>query len=262
MRQVRLAGVLLFALSGCPDGQPPATTGGATETTGSTGSTTGPTGGATTSTDMLMRCEPLCEADEQCLIDGADTGFRCLQGRCVYPPCTDDAGCVADLSGWKTACAGDDGCGGEERCIDAGGGQGRCALRPGTFACAEFGLQELMRPALAGGEQVVVCGNPDAVCEAGECVAPCKGDDACMPEMGHPTCDTASGRCVCTSDQDCAASKVPGFAACEDGRCGCRTDADCEGGPNVDACYAGACGCASDRTCTVNYFDGAQLACR
>lgn len=261
-RARRLVVGLFFALgSGCPGGQPPgATEGGTGEATA--GSETGePTGGATTGEPALMRCEPLCQGDDDCTIDGADMGFRCIEGRCAYPPCEDDARCVADLSNWKKPCAGDGECGAEERCIDIGGGAGRCALRPGTFACADFGLQELMRPALAGGEQVVVCGNPDAVCEAGECRAPCAGDEACAPEMGHPTCEPGSGRCVCTSDQDCVDSKLPGFVACEGGRCGCRTDADCEGGANVDACYAGACGCASDQTCTVDYFDAATLVC-
>lgn len=244
------------------DGTTAETTADATAgaTTGPTGGAT--TGGATTGPAPLLRCEPLCTADAQCLIGGQDKGFRCLDGRCVYPPCTSDERCVADLSGWMTACTDDKGCQAEERCIDAGAGEGRCALRPGTFACADFGLQELMRPALAGGEQVVVCGNPDAVCQAGECAAPCASDDACAPEMGHPRCDAASGRCVCETDQDCLASKLPGFVACEGGRCGCRADADCQGGANVDACYAGACGCASDQVCTVNYFDGATLVCQ
>lgn len=233
-------------------------TGGETgEPTGGTGSETGePTGGA-----ELMRCEALCEGDDDCLIAGDDTGFRCLAGRCVYPSCTDAEGCVADLSGWKKPCAGDGECQAVEGCIDVGGGVGRCALRPGMFACADFGLQELMRPAIGGGE-LVVCGNPSAVCEAGECRSPCTGDDSCAAELGHPTCETASGRCVCTSDQDCADAMVPGFVACEGGRCGCRTDDDCKGGNNVDACYEGACGCASDRACTVNFFDGGMLACQ
>lgn len=262
MRVCRRAGVLLFALlgMGCPPGQKGTTAAETTEgTTGaSTGGSTGePTGGA-----VLMRCEPLCDGDDDCTIDGADMGFRCLAGRCAYPPCTGDAGCVADLSGWKNPCAGDGECQAVEGCIDVGGGVGRCALRPGTFACADFGLQEVMRPAIAGGAQVVVCGNPNAVCEAGECRAPCAADDGCAAEMGHPTCEVASGRCVCTSDKDCTSAMVPGFVACLEGRCGCRTDADCEGGPNVDACYGGACGCASEEVCTVEFFDGAALACQ
>jgi hypothetical protein len=262
MRVSRRALVLLFALlgAGCPPGQPMTTADGTTGTTGTTGgaSETGePTGGA-----ALMRCEPLCDADAECRIGGEDMGFRCLEGRCVYPPCTDAEGCVADLSGWRKPCAADGECEPVEGCIDIGGGAGRCALRPGMFACADFGLQEVMRPAIAGGEPVVVCGNPNAVCEAGECRAPCTADDGCAAEMGHPTCEVASGRCVCKSDQDCAGAMVPGFVACADGRCGCRTDSDCEGGPNVDACYGGACGCASDEACTVKYFDGAALACQ
>lgn len=210
----------------------------------------------------VMRCESLCDADADCRLGGEDLGFRCRAGVCAYPPCTSDAPCVAELSNWRRPCKAGAECAAEEVCIDVGGGDGRCALAPGAFQCAEFGLSEVTRPALMGGAARTVCGNPDARCRQGECVAPCKGDDSCAPEMGHPHCDPASHACVCASDEECVAAGVPGYAACMSGRCGCRFDADCQGGTNVDACYAGVCGCSADAACTTPVFDGAALSCR
>lgn len=210
----------------------------------------------------VLRCESLCDVDADCRLGGEDLGFRCLDGVCGYPPCTSDAQCVAELSNWRRPCAVKGDCAAEETCIDVGGGDGRCALAPGALQCGDFGLSEMMRPAFVGGEARTVCGNPQAICAAGECVAPCTSDDTCAPEMGHPHCDLQARACVCESDQECVAAAVPGFAACLDGRCGCRTDADCKGGTNVDVCYAGVCGCSSDQACTSPVFDAAPLACR
>jgi hypothetical protein len=213
-------------------------------------------------TAEVTRCESLCGADVDCRLGGQDLGFRCRDGLCAYPPCSTDAHCVAELSNWRRPCAQGSECAAEEACIDVGGGDGRCALAPGSFMCAEFGLVEVVRPTLGGGAGRTVCGNPEARCVRGECEAPCASDDACAPAMGHPHCDPATRACVCASDQECVAAGVPGYAACTRGRCGCRADADCEGGTNVDACYAGACGCSADRACTTPVFDHATLACR
>lgn len=255
---------------------PPADSGTASEpqttssTTGPTGgptsSETGPTSGSTgaettTAGPEAKRCESQCDNDRDCRIGGGDLGFRCIDGLCLFPPCTSDAQCLAELSGWKTPCAGPGDCAAQEACVlvaDAG----RCALTPGTFACADFGLVELTLPPFAGGREVTVCGQAAATCEAGACQSPCAGDEACPPQTGHPFCDVPSGQCVCQIDQDCVDSNLPGYVQCIAGRCGCAVDSDCAGGQNVDTCYAGACGCAADSTCTMTVFDGAALSCQ
>ncbi|WP_170136066.1 hypothetical protein [Nannocystis exedens] len=237
-----------------------ATTG--TTTTTETGPTTGSTGGeSTTGGGEAKRCQSQCDNDRDCRIDGGDLGFRCIDGLCLFPPCTSDAQCLAELSGWKTPCAGPGECAAEEACVlvaDAG----RCALTPATFACADFGLVEQTLPLFEGRGEATVCGQAAATCEAGACQSPCAGDEACLPQTGHPVCDVPSGACVCQIDQDCLDSGLPGYVQCVAGRCGCAVDSDCAGGQNVDTCYAGACGCSADATCTVAVFDGAPLVCQ
>lgn len=230
---------------------------GGLTTAATSGSTAATTGG---STGSLMRCESLCRSDADCEYMGGDIGFRCLAGACVYPACAGDEPCVAELSGWLQPCAGAGECQALQACVDVDG-QGRCANLSESFPCADFGLQPIERPTVEGGT-ALVCGNPDVVCAEGECFDPCKEDLECAPVMGHPTCEVATGACVCTSDVDCLMAQVPGFVTCLDGRCGCRKDADCEGGTNVDTCYEGACGCSSDATCTAMIFDGGSLACK
>lgn len=267
----RVGNVLVaMLLAACPT--QPGVTGTASTTSGSTGSATGsgPTesssssssGGATTTAGAQpMRCASQCEGDRDCLVAGEDKGFRCVAGLCDVPACTSDERCVADYSGWKTPCADQAGCAAGEACIDVEG-EGRCALAPGVFACADFGLVELARPTVAGDMMVTVCGQANVSCEAGECVAPCSGDDACPAQMGHPFCNVMSGQCECQIDQDCLDSQLPGYTLCLGGRCGCGSDADCDGGQNVDTCYSGVCGCSSDATCTQMIFDGAPLTCQ
>lgn len=215
---------------------------------------------STTEPAELMRCESLCESDRDCLRDGEDIGFRCIDGVCVYPACTSDANCVAELSGWQKVCAGQDGCDAMEACVEVEG-EGRCALEPGLFTCADFGLAELTRAPIEGGRPVAVCGQAMASCVEGECITPCT-EATCAPQMGHPFCEPVTGQCVCQIDQDCLDASLVGFVQCIDGRCGCASDSDCAGGTNVDTCREGACGCSSDATCTTMVFDGAPLSCQ
>lgn len=217
------------------------------------------TGESTGGGGPAKRCEPHCGGDEDCLYKGGDIGFRCIGGVCVFPACASDDACIAELSGWTGACAGPGDCAAAQACVVVDGA-GVCANTTDALSCADFGLAAISWPTLGGGT-AMVCGNPDARCEGGECVDPCKTDDECAPVMGRPTCEAMSGRCVCTEDLDCLSSGLPGFVTCIDGSCGCRKDVDCEGGSNVDTCYAGVCGCSSDATCTTAIFDGATLVC-
>lgn len=234
------------------------TTGPAMTTSSTTSTSTGDD--PTTAGPEAKRCQSHCESDRDCRVDGGDLGFRCVDGLCVFPACTGDAQCVAELSGWQTPCAAQGECAAEEACV-AVDGQGRCALMPGLFACVDFGLAELMRPPIEGGAEVTVCGQAAAVCVAGECTTPCTGDDTCPSMLGHPSCEAMTGQCVCQTDQDCLDSGLPGYTRCFAGRCGCAEDSDCAGGKNVDTCYAGACGCSADAACNEPVFDGATLAC-
>jgi hypothetical protein len=237
--------------------EPPTTGSPPTTSTTTTDSTSAE---PTTAGDELKRCASRCQIDRDCLVGGMNYGFRCLDGLCLYPPCSSDVQCLADLSGWKQPCAGQAECAAVEACVEVEGA-GRCALKPGMFSCADFGLVEVQRAPIEGGRPLTVCGQELAVCEAGECSRPCTSDESCPAAMGHPRCEPESGRCVCEFDQDCLDSGLPGFVRCVEGRCGCASDSDCAGGQNVDTCYAGVCGCSSDAACTAQVFDGAPLSC-
>lgn len=245
----------------------PATTAtepGTTAATTTTGEPTTDTSGEPTTgaPSGLQRCQPTCEVDADCSFDGADIGFRCVAGVCDLPPCIDDLGCQQTYSGWTTPCMGATECFMGEVCIDIGGGDGRCAISPTPeFMCGDLGLDELMRPALEGGADVLVCGNQDATCVGAVCKNPCQSDAECNPQTGQPHCDTGTGECTCASDQECQDSMQPGLVACVAGRCGCTVDADCEGGTNVDACFDGACGCSSGAACTDPIYDNVVQIC-
>jgi hypothetical protein len=273
---MRIFGLLGVLLTGCPPAdsgtasEPPTTSSttaatdtGTSPTSSSTSSTTttGTSGEPTTAGAEAKRCQSQCDNDRDCRVGGGDLGFRCIDGLCLYPDCTSDAQCLAELSGWKNPCAGPSDCAAEEACVLVAD-VGRCALTPGTFACADFGLVERTLPAFDGGPDVTVCGQAAATCEAGACQSPCGGDEGCQAQTGHPVCDVPSGECVCQIDQDCLDSGLPGYVQCVAGRCGCAIDSDCADGQNVDTCYAGVCGCAADTTCTVTIFDGAPLVCQ
>lgn len=255
-----LISTLTAAPVACGDAGGDASAGSSTGTSSTTADTTVE---PTTGEPGLQRCEPTCEADADCTLGGDDIGFVCVDGVCGLPPCTDDDACVALLSGWSTGCGAQAECAADEVCVEIAADDGRCAVAPGPmFACADFGLEEVLRPTIEGDANATVCGSPDAACVAGACAAPCKSDAACPAFLGAPHCDRATGQCTCSSDAECLATMQPGLVACIAGRCGCTGDADCVGGTNVDTCYAGACGCAGAASCTDPVFDGATQVCR
>jgi len=237
------------------------------DTTDATPTSTGPTDAPTTSTTTgtpggLMRCTPTCTVNADCTLGGMDIGFTCVDGECGPPPCVDDLGCQQILSGWNKPCTNTAECTMGEACIDIGAGEGRCAIQPGRiFKCTDFGLVDLMMPALADGVALVVCGNIDATCKADACFDPCQSDAECPAEQGTPHCQQATGECTCAADDECQATMQPGFTACIDGRCGCSDDADCAGGTNVDVCVTGSCACSSTAACTAPVFDNVTQLC-
>lgn len=227
-----------------------------------TGTSSESTGTPTTGdAETLQRCQPTCTADSDCTIGGTDIGFRCVTGVCRPPPCSDDAACILTLSGWTTPCADQSACSVDQACV-AVGDEGRCATRPSMdLQCIDLGLAERTLPTIAGDMNVTVCGVLTASCDAGICSAPCTSDAACPAQLGHPTCELATGACICTEDRDCQDTMKPGLIACIAGRCGCRSDMDCTGGVNVDICFAGACGCSGPATCSTQVFDAAVQIC-
>ncbi len=242
----------------------PNTSAGSTGSTSDdpTTATTEPTTEPTTGTPgELMRCTATCTADNDCTLDGMDIGFTCVEGECGFPACTTDEACQQLFSGWSEPCTMTAGCLMGEACIDIGGGEGRCATEAGPgFACGDFGLAELTKPAVEGGD-VTVCGNTDATCTDAACTSPCKSDADCPVEQGAPHCALDTGECRCSADAECQATLQPGFNVCLDGRCGCSGDADCAGGTNVDTCVAGSCGCSSTAACTDPVFDHTTQVC-
>ncbi len=263
VRPLLLCSALLTA---CPDDRCDGSDCVATTATTSTSepTTTAPTGtsGDPTGTPPeLMRCQPTCRADADCLVSGMAIGFACVAGVCGLPACVDDLACQHLFSGWSTPCLTSSECFSGQVCIEVAG-EGRCATQPdANFACSDLGLVELMRPALVDDQPVIVCGNDDAACVDGVCRDPCARDSDCDPQNGHPHCELATGECTCASDVQCSATGIPGLVACLAGRCGCAGDDDCVGGINVDTCYAGECGCSATATCSEQSFDGAVLTC-
>lgn len=244
---------------GTTDGTSAGTSGGGTESGSSSGSMT--TGG---SAGGGMYCTEQCQVDADCLIDGADNGFKCVSSYCqkdVGGLCTGDAECVALLSGWVLACNNDNECPGQI-CIDDGG-KGVCANAPSDFLmCDQLGMDEVQAKAYPGGESVTACANSNAKCDSGVCVDPCASDADCanFPD-GYKHCNVGTGLCGCASDSECAG--VIDASVCVDGLCRCASDADCTSLPYADACYDGFCGCSSGAACN-DYpptFDGTKVGC-
>jgi hypothetical protein len=188
-----------------------------------------------------MVCMHTCAADEDCqAAGGTDIGFICEGGACANGnPCTDDASCVPQLSGWAfvPCTAGGGECDAAMQvCVDLGDGTGGCATPPSEFVMCETIGQEEVEVTDIDGNPATVCGNTSGVCntDTGFCSVPCVDDTTC----GTLTCDTASGNCVCTEDAQCGEGLT------------CNTDTGaCEGG-----------GCMEDADCT-NPFNGGTVTC-
>src|SRR5690606_29233117 len=213
-------------------------------------------------------CAHQCSSDADCLVGGMDVSLTCQDSFCTGESsgCTDNAECVALLSGWATACTSG---GGEcdataQVCVQVGDG-GACATPPGEFfACDSVpGWAELEVPDIDG-NNVTVCGNPNAECsDEGFCFSPCQSDDDCASEA-YPVCDTTSGLCGCGSDADCATIGQPHLSVCNAGVCGCGEDQQCVDGNAGDVCTTdGFCGCSGDAACAnvPNTFDGGMISC-
>lgn len=210
-------------------------------------------------------CVEHCQADGDCLIDGQDVGYTCMQGTCstgTSGNCSADLDCQILFSGWVTPCMSQAECP-NQFCIDIGGGEGRCAYGPNDFIdCATLQQSEILMPPIEGGPDIPVCSNVDYACVDELCQNPCEVDADCANFPGLPRCNAGTGRCECSSDADCAGSGVEGFTACKTTYCGCASDAACVGlGVNADTCYDGFCGCSSAAVCTTQSFDGTQVAC-
>lgn len=214
-------------------------------------------------------CLHRCDADADCLVDGADLGLTCVDRACTNPDtaaqCTDDAQCVAKLSGWDAGApctAGGAEChAGTQACIEVFG-DGHCVTVPDDFIRCETLLLTEVQLTDLDGHDVTVCGNPNASCTDGGCLSPCHTDDDCH-SPAWPRCDPDSGRCGCGDDADCATLGLPTLSACVEGRCGCADGAACAEAGLGDACVSGTCTCTGDPACrgADNLFDGGQVAC-
>ena len=269
------AGIPLLAcllLAACGPGQtavPDASTGAASVTGGTSGApptttaaedtTTPPTTGAAgldsdsdpgadtsseTATDPTGHekvCWEECAVDGDCTIDGIDKALKCVDGRCGRY-CSDNADCVAQISGWYTACVSQGDCPGQV-CVDIGGGRGRCATALGDgLMCPGSKQVAVMYPVLEGRMSVTVCAYPDWMCIDGGCMDPCADDSDCDSDI-YTKC-FPNGQCGCADDAACFPDRCY-----PEGHCGCGSDADCDGDlPKCDT-DTGFCGCFEDANC-------------
>jgi hypothetical protein len=281
---------LTLAATGCDDGGGGSTDtgrldGGGTDgggTDGGGGTDTGGGGGGTF-------CAEECTDAADCEIDGMNTlGFVCTDGRCTLPSsagCSEDAECVAQLSGWSqvdsddpdflpdTPCTADgptlpatcaDGevcCATGQVCLEGG----FCASpADGVVSCETLTRDEVEATGI-GGDSVMVCGDEsaaDATCESGGvCRNPCEADADCAGDV-FPTCNTTTGNCECEqSPNSCAGNPVGGTVCQANGTCGCAENDDCMG-DGFDTCYDGVCGCSDASVCSDTMaFDGTTIVC-
>lgn len=285
-----LTALLLLPLAACPgdDGTANDETSTSTPVTGTATDTTTDTPPTDTTTDTPATdtadtmadstgtpgdggfCIHQCRGDADCMVGGMDAGLTCQDSVCtgdVPAGCTDDAECVALLSGWTgSPCTAG---GGEceplgQLCVPVGDGGG-CATPPGEFfPCNTVPGWSELEVLDIDGNTVTVCGNGNAECnDDGFCFSPCQADADCASKA-YPVCDTATGLCGCGSDDDCAALGEPHLAVCNAGVCGCNSDQQCVDGEAGDACTAdGFCGCTADAACSnvENFFDGGTIGC-
>lgn len=239
------------------------TTEGTTASTTTNPTTTSPTSDASTTTGGGESgfCRESCVQDADCLIEGEDIGYTCVDGRCSSTSdfvCTSDDECDVLFSGWTKPCTSQMDCWGLV-CI-AVAGEGRCALAPSDLVACDDSYREEIAVSTIEGKPVIVCGETGAKCDRGVCKNPCESEGECAAYLGRPHCNWQTRACECESDSECQDAWVPGYATCNDGVCGCGTDEDCDG-DNTDICVDGVCGCSSDATCTTRVFDGTMIAC-
>jgi hypothetical protein len=209
-------------------------------------------------------CVHQCTSDADCFAGGQDLGLTCVDSLCTSgsSSCTGDEECIALYSGWTTPCTSGGGeCDGlGQVCIDVG----LCAIPPtDLIACDVFMMEEIQTTDIDG-NPVVVCAQPDAICnDDGYCSLPCASDADCASDA-YPICDVATGVCQCSSDADCAMIGQPQYSVCNAGSCGCSEDQQCIDGNTGDICTAGgSCGCSGDMACAgvENPYDGGMISC-
>jgi hypothetical protein len=214
--------------------------------------------------EELRSCHYQCDVDDDCASPGIikyvcdETTKRC---GAQDLSCSGHADCVAFASSWTVACAKDDDClFASEVCVDAGG-YGRCAeTYDPSSGCGLPGQVSITRPKFGTVEDLVqVCGNDSGRCGDGACFFGCMGPSACGEGDGD-TCDTESGRCTCTDDNECSG----GTSQCNQAtqRCDeCASDLDCWRDQTRDHCVAGRCGCSSAQVCSEAVFPAATPLC-
>lgn len=188
--------------------------GGGSSSSGGGSSSSGSSGGVDAG-------PPECGVRLDCALNGSVDGRNCVDGRCVYIPCTENAECG------RRACV-DGFCADADRCSD-------------DTQCAPSGL------ICEGGICVAGCGS-DAECNAGALPVNTCSEGRCRQRcLGDITCTLTGGICVnnvcvppeCTTDMDCG---EPGLLRCDTSRCvettPCSTAADC---PDNNACTSGHC---------------------
>jgi hypothetical protein len=216
-------------------------------------------------------CVHHCEGDEDCLIDGVDNGYECIDQLCtaeLASSCTTDEGCVAYLSGWTAGTPCTPG-GGEcdaamQVCLEIEGA-GHCAVAPNDFlTCDTLQMDEIPVVDIDGSD-AIVCGRTNAAChEDGYCWLPCQDDGDCASEA-YPHCNAGTGVCECTSDAGCDTLGYPEYSVCNAGVCGCDSDQQCSSSGAGDVCNpSGVCGCSGDAACEslTNPYDGGMYVCQ
>jgi hypothetical protein len=206
-----------------------------------------------------------CRSDADCLLDGQDQGFDCVDGECKHPDgsCTNDEQCIAFESNWMTPCtSGGNECDVAGQVCVAVTGAGRCAFPPSTVSCTDLTMEEMQLPDIDG-NLITVCGFPCYRCAAdGYCLLPCQDDSICI-NPAYPVCNMSTGLCECGQDSDCALLGQPASSVCTAGVCGCGSDQECLDAGTGDVCLAGFCGCTGDMACegVNNPWDGGMLSC-
>lgn len=228
-------------------------------------------GGEPPVVDELASCAEACQTSRDCKIGASDYGFNCnpLTARCekLGFPCHAALDCLPGASLWFFRCASDADCFyfSDDVCVNVAG-SGRCARRaPGSSAessgCDEPTPDGALLPRFGGGESVLVCADAGQRCVGGACVPGCRSDAECSTARNGSVCDTASGDCRCSKDDDCGGV---GVSRCNTntGNCECASDRDCEDVPGADVCVEGRCGCSSVAACAgERLFNGTRLVC-
>ncbi|MEZ4451312.1 MAG: hypothetical protein R3B09_17665 [Nannocystaceae bacterium] len=242
------------------------TTTSSSATTTETGSTTATSTSDSDSGGGFNFCGEVCDADDDCTIDGVDQGLSCDNGTCVgevFGQCSDDMECKILYSGWAQGqpCNAQADCAITQGCINLEG-EGHCVYIPSEFIeCSTLNMEEVQMPAIEGGT-ITVCGNTSAICTKDKyCLDGCKSDLDCL-SPNYPVCNAGTGICECGQDADCASQ--PGASVCDQGICRCGSDADCRELDYADVCNEGVCGCSGEAVCDgyPPVFDGTEVACK